>query len=73
MSMSQGFLHNYVSIMVVRFFVGILEGPFLPGVIFLLSCWYKKEELGKRIAFLYGKVLHVTLSLYSIKAKRVFV
>ena len=40
--------------MAVRFLVGILEGPFLPGVIFLLSCWYKKEELGKRIAFLYG-------------------
>lgn len=58
MSMSQGFLHNYTSIMVVRFFVGILEGPFLPGVIFLLSCWYKKEEFGKRVAFLYaGNIL----------------
>jgi MFS family permease len=54
MSMAQGFLHTYPSIMVVRFFIGILEGPFLPGVMFLLSCWYKKEELVKRIAFLYG-------------------
>jgi hypothetical protein len=51
--------------MVVRFFVGILEGPFLPGVIFLLSCWYKKEELGKRIAFLYGET-----SNYSEVTKR---
>lgn len=54
MSMAQGFLHNYARIMVVRFFIGVLEGPFFPGVIFLLSCWYKKEELVKRIAFLYG-------------------
>ncbi|OBT64920.1 hypothetical protein VE03_05659 [Pseudogymnoascus sp. 23342-1-I1] len=58
MSMAQGFLHNFQSIMVVRFFIGVLEGPFFPGVIFLLSCWYKKEELIKRIAFLYaGNIL----------------
>ncbi|KIW67351.1 hypothetical protein PV04_06612 [Phialophora macrospora] len=57
-SMSQGFLHNFRSIMAVRFFIGVVEGPFLPGLIFLLSCWYKKEELGKRIAFLYaGNIL----------------
>lgn len=37
-SMSQGFLHSYSSIMAVRFFIGIIEGPFFPGVIFLLSC-----------------------------------
>ncbi|OBT86155.1 hypothetical protein VE02_05766 [Pseudogymnoascus sp. 03VT05] len=58
MSMVQGFLHNFQSIMVVRFFIGVLEGPFLPVVMFLLSCWYKKEELVKRIAFLYaGNIL----------------
>jgi MFS family permease len=53
--MSQGFLHNFRAIMAVRFFIGIVEGPFLPGLIFLLSCWYTKEELGKRIAFMYGE------------------
>lgn len=56
--MSQGFLRSYSSIMAVRFFIGITKGPFSPGVIFLLSCWYKKAELGKRIALLYaGNIL----------------
>jgi MFS family permease len=61
LSMSQGFIHNYASIMSIRFFIGITEGPFLPGIIFLLSCWYKKEELGKRIAYMYGKQQHSLL------------
>jgi len=53
--MSQGFIDNYASIMVIKFSIGIIEGPLLSGLIFTLSCWYKKEELGKRIAYMYGK------------------
>ena len=37
-----------------RFVLGLIEGPFLPGVFFLMSCWYKRSELPPRIAFLYG-------------------
>ena len=56
-------MHSFRSIMAVRFFIGIVEGPFLPGLIFLLSCWYKKEELGKRIAFMYGKYTMASTTL----------
>ncbi|KAG1748330.1 MFS general substrate transporter [Suillus paluster] len=34
-----------------RFLVGFLEATFYPGAIYLLSRWYKREELGYRIAF----------------------
>ncbi|KAJ5524762.1 hypothetical protein N7494_011412 [Penicillium frequentans] len=37
-----------------RFVLGLVEGPFLPGVFFLMSCWYKRSELPPRIALLYG-------------------
>ncbi|KAG0142368.1 hypothetical protein CROQUDRAFT_237255 [Cronartium quercuum f. sp. fusiforme G11] len=37
----------------VRFVLGFVESGFFPGVIFLLSSWYRKTELAKRIGFLY--------------------
>ncbi|RSH80115.1 hypothetical protein EHS25_007317 [Saitozyma podzolica] len=36
-----------------RFFLGIIEAGFFPGVMLLLSCWYKPAELSKRVAFFY--------------------
>ncbi|KAG0691875.1 major facilitator superfamily domain-containing protein, partial [Suillus ampliporus] len=34
-----------------RFLVGFLEATFYPGAVYLLSRWYKREELGYRTAF----------------------
>ncbi|KAL8712512.1 MAG: hypothetical protein Q9220_003360 [cf. Caloplaca sp. 1 TL-2023] len=34
----------------LRFIVGILEAGFAPGVLLLLSSWYKREEQSKRFA-----------------------
>jgi MFS transporter, ACS family, DAL5 transporter family protein len=34
----------------VRIPVAAFEAAFLPGVLYVLSCWYKPRELGKRIA-----------------------
>ncbi|KAK4504980.1 hypothetical protein PRZ48_002943 [Zasmidium cellare] len=53
-SLSQGFVHNFVGLLLARFVLGLVEGPFLPGVFFLMSCYYKRSELPPRIAFLYG-------------------
>ena len=36
-----------------RFFLGFVEAAFFPGALFLLSKWYKRSELGTRIALLY--------------------
>ncbi|KAL8287058.1 hypothetical protein RQP46_004064 [Phenoliferia psychrophenolica] len=40
-----------------RFFLGIIEAGFFPGVMLLLSCWYRPEELSKRIALFYSASL----------------
>ncbi|KAG1846094.1 MFS general substrate transporter, partial [Suillus subalutaceus] len=41
----------YYQALALRFLVGFLEATFYPGVFYLLSRWYKREELGYRTAF----------------------
>jgi MFS family permease len=37
---------GYHDILIYRFFLGVIEAGFLPGVMYLMSCWYKKSEIG---------------------------
>lgn len=53
-SMSQAFTRNFGGLFASRFTLGLVEAPFLPGVFYLMSCWYKRTELPPRIAILYG-------------------
>ncbi|RKL32814.1 hypothetical protein BFJ72_g10314 [Fusarium proliferatum] len=42
----------------VRFLLGVTEAGFAPGVMFMFSCWYKREEQAKRfIIFLSASIL----------------
>jgi len=45
--------NTYGALLGFRFVLGCIESGFFPGVLFLLSCWYKKTELGKRFAIFY--------------------
>lgn len=45
---------NYEGLMVVRFFLGLVEAPLLPGAVYLLSCWYTRKEIALRVAILYS-------------------
>ncbi|KAG8419421.1 hypothetical protein J3458_004289 [Metarhizium acridum] len=36
-----------------RFVLGCIESGFFPGVLYYLSCWYTKAELGKRFGIFY--------------------
>ncbi|KAG0697642.1 major facilitator superfamily domain-containing protein [Suillus ampliporus] len=47
-SVLTGITQNYTGILLVRFFLGFVEAPFFPGVIFLISRWYKRDELALR-------------------------
>jgi MFS family permease len=38
---------NYHTILALRFLLGAVEAGFFPGVLFLMTCWYKKAEVGK--------------------------
>ncbi|KAF9232155.1 MFS general substrate transporter [Melanogaster broomeanus] len=46
------FSGRYTGVLVTRFCVGFVEAAFFPGALFLLSKWYKRRELGERIAIL---------------------
>lgn len=46
------FVTSTASLLTVRFFLGVVEAPFFPCAIYYLSCWYKKSELGIRMALL---------------------
>lgn len=48
-----GIANDYSHLIVTRFFLGMLEAPFFPGVLFLLSSWYTKRELALRTSILY--------------------
>ncbi|VUC22536.1 unnamed protein product [Clonostachys rosea] len=52
-SASTAAVKTYHTLLVVRVFLGVTEAVFFPGVIYFLSAWYTKQELGKRLAALY--------------------
>jgi MFS family permease len=41
---------SYTGVLLARFFLGFAEAPFYPGVLFLISGWYKRDELALRAA-----------------------
>lgn len=45
---------KFTDLVVVRFFLGFVEAPFFPGAVFLMSSWYTRAELTRRIAWLYA-------------------
>ncbi|KAJ7667972.1 MFS general substrate transporter [Mycena polygramma] len=48
-----GITTNFTGALLTRFFLGFVEAAFFPGALFLLSKWYKRDELGLRTAVLY--------------------
>ncbi|KAK8051104.1 hypothetical protein PG993_002489 [Apiospora rasikravindrae] len=40
--------HNATQIYMLRFFIGLAESGFYPGMQYVIGCWYRKDELGKR-------------------------
>jgi len=54
LSAAMACVHNYGSLLAFRFVLGCVESGFFPGVLFMMSCWYKTEEIGKRFAIFYS-------------------
>ncbi|KAK1978919.1 nicotinamide mononucleotide permease [Colletotrichum cereale] len=49
-TVGMAFTPNYKALIGFRIVMGVLESGFAPGVLLLLSSWYKKEEQSKRFA-----------------------
>lgn len=45
---------NYGSLMAARWFLGICESAFFPGIIFYLSTFYRRHELARRLSIFYS-------------------
>lgn len=45
---------NYGSLMAGRWFLGMCESAFFPGIIYYLSTFYRRDELARRLSVFYG-------------------
>jgi len=50
----QGAVHSYRGLLVCRFFLGALEGGLFPGIVLLLSGFYKRHAMHFRFAVLHS-------------------
>jgi MFS family permease len=53
-SMLQDTATNYASLLACRFFLGAFEGLFGTGIVYYLSIWYHRTELGLRLFWFLG-------------------
>ena len=51
-AMSQ--VKGYSGILACRFFLGGIEAGFLPGVMFIMSAWYTKSEIGTYVHWIFA-------------------
>ncbi|QPC71258.1 hypothetical protein HYE68_002010 [Fusarium pseudograminearum] len=49
-SLGIGFLHNWIGLAILRSLLGVFEAGFFPGCVYLVSSWYKRYEVQKRMA-----------------------
>ncbi|KAL3442359.1 major facilitator superfamily domain-containing protein [Aspergillus insuetus] len=45
-----GFTHHWATMAVCRTLLGVFEAGFLPGCTYLITCWYTRFEVGKRLS-----------------------
>ncbi|RDW64706.1 MFS general substrate transporter-54 [Coleophoma cylindrospora] len=49
-----GFVVNWSGLMAARWFLGLFEAGLFPGIMYYLSCWYKRSEFGIRSAIFFS-------------------
>uniref|UniRef100_A0A8H7XRX8 Major facilitator superfamily (MFS) profile domain-containing protein n=1 Tax=Psilocybe cubensis TaxID=181762 RepID=A0A8H7XRX8_PSICU len=52
--LAQGFVTSFRGLIATRAFLGLAEGPMLPGIVLYLSGFYTREELSLRIALFFS-------------------
>ncbi|KAL2833576.1 major facilitator superfamily domain-containing protein [Aspergillus pseudoustus] len=57
-NIGMGFSNTWQEMAVCRTILGVLEAGFIPGCIYLITCWYTRFEVGKRLAiFWIGSII----------------
>lgn len=49
-----GFAAGYSSLIALRFLLGFFESGLYPGIVYYMSCWYKRSELGTKVALFFS-------------------
>lgn len=57
MALLQCAAHNFAGMLVLRLLIGAFEAGFFAGVVFYLTLFYTRGELGFRIAIFFGSAL----------------
>ncbi|KAL7622399.1 hypothetical protein AAE478_007903 [Parahypoxylon ruwenzoriense] len=67
-SMGIGFVNNWVALAVLRAFLGVFEAGFYPGCVYLISSWYRRYEVQKRLAvfFMTGSALSAFANIFAL-------
>lgn len=52
----QGLANTYQGLLVARFFLGLVEGGLVPGIVLVMSRFYKRDQIQLRIALLFTSV-----------------
>ncbi|KAH7139561.1 major facilitator superfamily domain-containing protein [Dendryphion nanum] len=53
-TLGAGFAKKWTDIVVCRLLLGLFEAGFFPGCVYLISCWYTRYEVQKRLAVFYS-------------------
>ncbi|KAK1566368.1 major facilitator superfamily transporter [Colletotrichum navitas] len=62
-SASTAAARGFGSLVAIRVALGLVEAPFFPGALFILSCWYTQRELAFRTAILFsGNIIATSFS-----------
>ncbi|KAI0321126.1 MFS general substrate transporter [Amylostereum chailletii] len=49
-----GLARNYADLIGLRFLLGLAEAGLYPGIVFYLSCWYRRSQLGTRVGVFFS-------------------
>ncbi|KAJ5834942.1 Major facilitator superfamily domain general substrate transporter [Penicillium robsamsonii] len=62
-----GFTKSWTTMVVCRVLLGVMEAGFLPGCTYLITCWYTRFEVGKRLAsfWLVSVVLNAFAAIFA--------
>ena len=52
----QGLVGSYQGLLTARFFLGLFEGGLLPGIMLVMSQFYKRDQIQMRMACLFTSV-----------------
>jgi MFS family permease len=62
-STCMAFVKNYHGMIATRFLLGVVEAPFYPGGVYMISTFYKRKESATRMSIFYtGNLLASSFS-----------